>query len=193
MKRGFGFYVAYFPTHRLIYGAFASIPIFLVWIYLSWLVILLGALVTASIPAWRQGGMRQAAAPAERFEEALDVLKAFHDSLRTGDVLTVPLLGKRLRLGFEELEGVLETMERAQWVRKAAGEGWLLVRDLDQIRISEVYRCFVYRHAGRPGKPSDERVDALLGELEARVGAVLDLSLKQLFAAPRAIDSKRTG
>ena len=44
-KYGFVIYLHYFPTYRLIYGALAAIPIFLLWLYISWLIILLGAIV----------------------------------------------------------------------------------------------------------------------------------------------------
>lgn len=47
LQRGFGYYVSAFPNYTLIYGAFATVPIFLVWLYLSWLVVLSGALATA--------------------------------------------------------------------------------------------------------------------------------------------------
>lgn len=47
VQRLFGFYVAKFPTYTLIYGTFAAVPIFLVWLYLLWLVVLVGALVAA--------------------------------------------------------------------------------------------------------------------------------------------------
>jgi membrane protein len=50
MQRLFALYVVKFPTYTLIYGAFAAIPIFLLWLYLSWSVILLGALLTAELP-----------------------------------------------------------------------------------------------------------------------------------------------
>lgn len=50
MKILFGLYVAAFPSYQLIYGAFAAIPIFLIWIYLSWVITLLGALVVAAFP-----------------------------------------------------------------------------------------------------------------------------------------------
>lgn len=51
MQRLFALYVVKLPTYTLIYGAFAAMPIFLLWLYLSWSVILVGALVTAELPA----------------------------------------------------------------------------------------------------------------------------------------------
>jgi membrane protein len=44
-KYGFSLYVLNFPTYELLYGTLAAIPIFLVWIYVSWLIILFGAVV----------------------------------------------------------------------------------------------------------------------------------------------------
>jgi len=51
MQRLFGLYVAKLPTYAVIYGAFAAIPIFLLWLYLSWAVILVGALIVAELPS----------------------------------------------------------------------------------------------------------------------------------------------
>jgi membrane protein len=45
-KYGFTYYVRYFPSYELIYGTLAIIPLFLVWLYISWLIILYGAMVT---------------------------------------------------------------------------------------------------------------------------------------------------
>lgn len=50
MHRLFGFYVSNFPVYATVYGAFAAIPIFLLWLYFSWGVILIGALVVAELP-----------------------------------------------------------------------------------------------------------------------------------------------
>ena len=56
MQKGFEFYLLHFPSLTLVYGAFATVPIFLMWLYLSWAVVLLGALVAAVLPEFRESG-----------------------------------------------------------------------------------------------------------------------------------------
>ncbi len=66
MQKGFEFYLSHFPSFTLVYGAFATLPIFLLWLYLSWAVVLLGALVAATLPEFRGDSCHPAA------EERLD-------------------------------------------------------------------------------------------------------------------------
>jgi len=48
-KRGFTAYLIQGPTYRSLYGAFATLPVFLLWLYFSWLITLSAALVTAHL------------------------------------------------------------------------------------------------------------------------------------------------
>jgi membrane protein len=50
IQKLFAAYVVKFPTYTLVYGSFAAMPIFLIWLYASWTVILVGALITAELP-----------------------------------------------------------------------------------------------------------------------------------------------
>ena len=60
-KRLLAWYLGMVPTYSVVYGAFATVPILLVWIYVAWLVVLLGAVIAAYLPSLLAGG-----APARR-------------------------------------------------------------------------------------------------------------------------------
>ena len=79
LKWGFSLYLSREDTYRIIYGALATIPIFLLWLYLSWSVILFGAEVAAAIPDWRadrEAELRGRTAPAEQLAIAIAILRA---------------------------------------------------------------------------------------------------------------------
>ena len=48
-KRGFTFYITHVQTYQMVYGALAALPLFLVWIYVSWAIVLVGAAITATL------------------------------------------------------------------------------------------------------------------------------------------------
>lgn len=51
-KSGFAFYIKHVPTYQIIYGAIAALPLFLIWIYLSWMILLVGAAISATLADW---------------------------------------------------------------------------------------------------------------------------------------------
>jgi len=55
-KFGFRLYISHFANYQLIYGALAALPLFLLWLYLTWLIVLAGAAITATL-AERDGGV----------------------------------------------------------------------------------------------------------------------------------------
>jgi membrane protein len=183
MKKVFALYVTHFPTYTLVYGAFASVPLFLIWIYLSWLVVLSGAVIAAALPYWntaiRQGGE----AAGREFFSALAVLKAVYLAHQAGETLNLQRLLQESDLGLEEVEDILGRLNEVNWVGSVEGGGWILTRSAEAIRLADVYRVFVFdpdQDCSAPGI-AGARAGVLLAGLTAKLDEALGLSLKDLF------------
>lgn len=173
-------YIAYFPMYTLVYGTFAALPIFLLWIYLSWVTVLLGAVVAASLSHWRGDAWQRARVPGWQFYEAIRLLRALDGSRRRGQNPTLQQLRAVVHLGLEDLEELLEELSNAGLVRRLQGNRWLLTREPDRIRAYEVYRSLVLGNDPR-ATPDVNGLDALLGQrLQAHEHA-LDITLDELF------------
>jgi len=76
LKSGFGWYVRQVDSFTVVYGTFAALPAFLLWLYTLWLVVLAGALVAANLPRWgRAAQTTDDEAPAAQFGLAIEVLR----------------------------------------------------------------------------------------------------------------------
>ncbi len=116
-KRLLAWYLGLVPTYSVVYGAFATVPILLVWIYLAWLVVLLGAVVAAYLPSLLLGAHRLPAAHGWAFQLALELLRQLHAtrvSVRRG--LDLGELEAALAVDRLQLEPVLEVLVRLDWV-----------------------------------------------------------------------------
>lgn len=181
MNRIFGHYISHFPTYRLVYGAFASVPIFLMWIYLSWLSILFGAVIAASLSHWRVSE-DQRLSPVLRMLDALRLLKLLADGMQQGKVWRFGELSIELNLGYESLEEMLERLKGADMVRKTDDYGWLIMRDLEHIKASELLKMFVMDSATLKAAPPQDAAQNWLLACVEKSEHIADVNLRQLFA-----------
>ena len=192
MKNLFGLYVASFPSYQLIYGAFAAIPIFLLWIYMSWLVTLGGGLIAAT---WPLVGYERADThkwPGLAFTGAMRILFLLHRS-RTSGGATPRRIRAELRTGFSDSETLLEGLRHAGWVARVEGTDgqprWAMLADPDALLVAEVFRRFAFDAgmAARTLGADDAQQSFGVARLSALIEGSLDLTLAQAFAAGPAV------
>jgi membrane protein len=186
MKHGFALYITHFPTHTVIYGAFASVPIFLLWIYLSWIVVLVGAVAAAVMPEWRDRALRVERVPGGQFLDALQVLRVLWEAHRAGEIVPVARLHAAARLPVDRIEAVLDAMSGVHWAGRVAN-GWTLTKDAAEISVADIYRQFVFRAPPRAGgRRAGDEVDRLALEVAGGIEEKLSLTLEELYSRAAA-------
>lgn len=180
MNRGFAYYITQFPTYNLVYGAFASLPIFLLWIYLSWLMLLFGAIIAAAIPHWRSSHALKID-QATRLFLALHILKEMDGGLSSGEVQSLPVLSRRLRIGYEEVEGILGLLAKAKIVGKLSDSGWSLLRTPDRVKVSELTHLFLLDVSALPQQPADDDVRRWFAGLDKKLIEAQGQTLRDIW------------
>jgi membrane protein len=216
-KRVFAIFIRQFPTYAIIYGALAALPLFLLWMYLSWLITLVGALLTAALPVVKYERWWYEPVPGGAFVDAMAILKVLHGGAQhTGTALvTGAQIRAHTRIGYDEMTLLLEQMVAVGWVGRVqaeesvqamlgrgareGGDGWVLLVDPALIRLSDVYRLFLFggvgldpvpalgtgagAAAGEAPPPSPLALDTatLARQVEAAVERGLDQTLAEHF------------
>ena len=128
-KEIFAFYVAHAPGAGVVYGAFAALPFFLLWIYLSWMVVLFGAELAASLDYWKTRAWRRLASRDTRFGDAVGIARRLFEA--NGSPVTFEQLRAATTLPQDELEnalhhmcasGLVERVGRKAYAIRAEGE-----------------------------------------------------------------------
>jgi membrane protein len=184
MNRIFAFYIAHFPTYKLVYGAFASIPIFLMWIYLSWFTVLFGALITAALPHWRSK-VSLKMNPTTRFYTAIEMLKAMHLGMKTSHIVELQALCSELKLGYDDAEDILFQLAKANLVGKLAGQGWAMIRDPQHTTLGELATLFLWDAHKIPAPIAHSDVANWFAKLNIQSANAQNINLVQLWQKPR--------
>jgi len=213
-KRLFGLFIGQFPTYAIIYGALAALPLFLVWMYVTWMITLVGAVLAAALPVVKHERWWYQPAPGGAFVDAMSILKVLHGSARlSGSALVSSgTIRAHTRIGYDEMGKLLEKMVGAGWVgrvqdeaparvawrrnRRGNVENWVLLADPESLRLADVYRLFVFDCAAAEAVQREEDASpatalsldtaALARQVEEAVEAGLDQTLAEHFGDPEA-------
>lgn len=123
-KRMLGWYLGSVDAYQVIYGAFAAVPIFLVWIFLSWGIVLLGAVIAAYAPSLQMKVVRHADVAGASFQLAVSVLRLLAVARsQPGHGLSLETLSTRLRIDPLQIEPAVDVLVRLDWVARLDEEG----------------------------------------------------------------------
>jgi membrane protein len=179
LKRGFGIYLGMVGTYQTLYGALAALPFFLIWMYLGWLVVLMGAEITASLPEWRSGRRD----PDERPRRgdllglalgALASLRAIQRTSSGGEKLDY--LSRELGAEIGKLTYVMDLLRGARFVVRSDNRRWVLARDLNEVTLNDLVNALNLSLADVQDVP--KKTMGVMTDLAAAERGLLDRSIE---------------
>ncbi len=115
-KKLLAWYLAQVPSYAMIYGAFAAVPILLIWVYFAWVIVLLGAVVAAYAPSLRMRVRRWPDGPGARLQLALAVLRELAGAHASGvRGHNAAELSQALRTDPLQIEPILDMLVAFDW------------------------------------------------------------------------------
>lgn len=182
-KKGFALYIKAFGSYKLVYGAFAIIPIFLLWVYVVWSTILFGAALTATLSYWQHGAWRRKMLAGRSFFYAIHLLQVLAEAQQKGAVLDVLQLQKSLHCGLDQLTELLQTLHAAGLIERNVEDQWLLRKAPEQLSLRELFHLLVMRPL-RPEKmhPQELALVQYLAPTLQKIDVLLDQSLSNVIA-----------
>jgi len=194
-KRGFGYFITHIPTYTAVYGTFAVFPLFLLWMYVSWLVTLLGATIAANLPVIREGHWRRRTFAGSEFFDALGILyllyRARDDVPRSVGELE---MGRKLQMEADYLAGLLGRLKAMHLVGKLQQDRgqahWALLCDPSQVTLRMLHDRLVLNMARLPRTALAQQmqgVEVLRGILDnPQLDQTLDAVFRQQTAGSAA-------
>lgn len=186
MRAGFAYYLIRFPSYTIIYGAFATLPLFLLWMYMSWLAVLTGATIAATLPGLRQQRWNLTHYQGSMFVDAINVLsQLWNTQENTPPGLTAPALSQQADVLPNELTHVLNTLKDLGYIANSEHddtEVWILTCDPRTAELKPLVEALLL----------DSRQPALTRHpvLPVAVSTVLSgnsVRLESLFERPSAV------
>ncbi len=186
LKAGFALYLKN-SSYSTIYGAFATVPMFFIWLFFCWNIILFAAVIVASMPEWR-GGVRKIEQlridAYSQFHTAIAFLNGLWEKQKVGGRAFEPTLIAQYCLVPWILHTVTDELEKEGWIQQVGERGWVLARDLDGVALYELFEIFV---SDRPHKNQYNNqqwqgaLDNIMRDIQEERQQVMHAPVSQLF------------
>jgi len=149
LKIGFGIYIGSMSSYQTVYGALAAIPIFLLWMYVSWMAVLLGAVVAANLPTWRvDERLAHLSTGGVRLGFSLALIAALARAQRRGAARRIAALAAELGVATSVVDEHLQRLARAGFAAPTQAGGWVLAWNPETATLHDLYEALDLPLAG---------------------------------------------
>jgi membrane protein len=191
LKIGFVIYIASLSSYQVVYGAIATIPIFLLWMYLSWMAVLLGAVVAANLPTWKvDERFNHLTSGGIRLGFSLSLIAALDRAQRRGVMLSIADLAGELGVPTSVLDEHLKVLARGGFTAATQGGRWVLAWNPETATLHDLYVALGLPLAGtwlpRPSAPWQLQVAPAMERIIRAESVAMRITLAALLADIRA-------
>ncbi len=149
LTKGFASIFRHFQVYAIIYSAFSILPAFFLWLYVFWLIVLLGASITATLPILKYERWRKEPRVGDDLPEALMILYILYQAQHSpARMVSWNSIQRQLRLNSEDLADIMNTLQEHGWIGKVRrideGTGWALICDTGEVTLAHLYDVFVF-------------------------------------------------
>jgi len=183
-KYTFGLYVKAVPTYTVIYGAVAVIPMFLIWIYVSWLIVLFGAQISYSLSVFRMEDVGKHHSESRwGFLDAYQVIGELWLAQKQGSGRSVMQLKKSgVRISHASMNIIFDILVKARWIRRNSLGQWCLIRDLGELTLMDLYKilpCKLPTNIDRPANKWQKSLKGVLADSDASLAVSLAIPVSK--------------
>ena len=181
-------FVTFFPTYQLVYGVFSAVPLFLIWVFVSWSILLLGAEFVQGLSSY-PSALKYS---RSTLGNALAILKVLFDRHQQGGTLSEEELLKLLpNLSGESWEWYYQMLNKQRLVTMHSDDGILLARDLHTYSFADLY-CSLFPNAFELDLQGSDlwqkEALSLFDEGVSHLQHAWRVPLATLFAEPRVVE-----
>jgi membrane protein len=198
LKVGFSIYIGLSSFYRTVYGALAIIPIFLLWMYISWMAVLLGAVIAAALPNWRIDE-RVGAIPSGgvRLGFSLALIASLARAQRRGQSRSTAAIAAELGVATTVIDEHMRPLAGAGFVAHTQDGRWVLAWSPETATLHDLYEALHLPLAGRwmgqEAAPWQRQVAPAMDRIVKAESVAMEVTIASLLAETLEPISRRRG